>query len=482
MRPSHAVYADLAEDLTWFFTCPEIRLIHIRTAGTERPVVVQQLTITEGHAYNRSPFFVIEDAHTKDEPGWLARAGRIGVIHEARRKAMAEEGYRLPAIPLLVDASDPLAATAWRLQQCVEAQKGISELDGLVVVLAPTILEQPQTFADSVLALVRSLPKVRFVVIELGDELAKPFTKALGDAAMTNDCAVDPAVYRKEMTDQLAASAAAPVGASPEVAVGGAGPKNVIAPPRFGKPARDAAFTPEEQAILTKELGPSAALLGPNGALLRQRVLGAALAMQERQFAKAISLQSQAAKQCFDVGLVKFGFIMEVTAAGYLLHAGDGARSRAAFDSAAKRAEKAGLFDIAAQALLGLAAVQAVQKDLEESTATYARAGELSMKAQMPIIAIEAYRTAGQVALRAHAQNAAVMAWRRALEIAEVALPEVVANSSAPTVARALAKVMQSNGSFAAAQSLIDQADEFEHPPAPAPAKTTTTALAAGGA
>jgi len=475
--PSHRVFATLADDLTWFIKCPEIRLLHVATSGTERPVVVHQLALTEGHSHNKSPFFVLEEAHTKDDPGWTARAERIGVIHEARRSAMATEGYRLPSIPALAEGAEPLAAVAWQLQQCLEAQKGVAELEGMMVVLAPTSIEQPQAFADSVLALVRSpsMSQVRFVVVELGSVLAKPFTHALGDAVMTNECAVDPAVYRKEMSEALAASAAAPVGASPEVASGGAGPKNVIAPPRFGKPSRDAAFTPEQEALLAKELGPAVALLGPSGALLRQRIFGAALAMQEGRFGAGVALQNEAAAQCFAAGLVKFGCILEVTVAGFLLHAGHGARARAAFDAAAARAEAAGLFDIAAQALLGLAAVLVVQGDLEPSTASYARAGELAQKGHMPILAIEAYRTAGQVALRAHAEGAAVIAWRRALAIAEGTSPEALASSSAPTVARALAKVMQRNGSFDAAHSLLAQADDYERP---APAQSSPGAPA----
>jgi hypothetical protein len=484
--PSHRVFADLAEDLTWFIKCPEIRLLHIATTGTERPVVVHQLALTEGHGHNKSPFFILEDAHTKDEQGWMARAERIAVIHDARRTAMASEGYRLPPIPALVHGAEPLAAMAWQLQQCLEAQHGIPELDGLMVVLAPTVLEQPQAFADSVLALVRApaLSNVRYVVIEMGDALAKPFSDALADAAMTSECAVDPAAYRQEMSDALAASAAAPVGASPEVAAGGAGPKDVIAPPRFGKPPRDAAFTPEQEATLAKELGPAVALLGASGALLRQRVAGAALAMQERRFAAAIALQSEAATQCLQAGLVQFACILEVALAAYFLHAEDRARSRATFESAAQRAEAAGLFDVAAQALLGLAAVLVIHGDLEGSTARYARAGELAQKGEMPILAIEAYRTAGQVALRAHAEGPAVIAWKRALTIAEGAPPEALAHSSAPTVARALAKVMQSRGSFDAAQSLLDQADEYERSASPpgAPAERAPVAPAAHSA
>jgi hypothetical protein len=128
--PSHRVFADLAEDLTWFIKCPEIRLLHIATTGTERPVVVHQLALTEGHGHNKSPFFILEDAHTKDEQGWMARAERIAVIHDARRTAMASEGYRLP--PSRLWCTGPTrwppwrgsSSNAWRLRRVSPSSMG----------------------------------------------------------------------------------------------------------------------------------------------------------------------------------------------------------------------------------------------------------------------------------------------------------------------------------------------------------------------
>lgn len=464
IAPSHRVFADLAEDLTWFIKCPEIRLLHVSTTGTERPIVVHQMALTEGHGHNKSPFFVLEDAHTKDDEGWMARAERITVIHEARRAAMASEGYVLPPITAVDHGGSPLVATASQLEKGLHAQQGIADLDGLVVVLAPTVLALPETFADSVLSLVQapSLSRVRFIVVELGELLAQRFVDALGPRAMSTTCTVDPLIYRREQSEALAASAAAPVGASPEVSAGGAGPKDVIAPPRFGKPARDAEFTPEQKALLEKELGPAVALLGPSGALLHKRITGAALAVQEQRFGAAITLQTEAWQQCLAAGLVHLACILELTLAAYLLHSGDPTRSRVSFESAAAASERAGLLDVAAQARLGLGAALVVQKDFEGSIHQYDRAGELATKGNSPLLAIEAWRTAGQIALRARAESAAVVAWKRALSAADAAPPEVLAQSSAPTVARALAKVMVDNGSFAAANSLIAQAEEYE--------------------
>ncbi len=80
----------------------------------------------------------------------------------------------------------------------------------------------------------------------------------------------------------------------------------------------------------------------------------------------------------------------------------------------------------------------------------------------MPIVAIEAYRCAGQLAMNAHADRAATELWIRAIGVANAALPGEAAASSAPIVARSLAKVLLDLGSRASAQSLLEQADRIE--------------------
>ncbi len=72
------------------------------------------------------------------------------------------------------------------------------------------------------------------------------------------------------------------------------------------------------------------------------------------------------------------------------------------------------------------------------------------------------------MALQACADGAPIAARQRVLAVAAYAGPEVAAASSAPIVPRALGKVMQDRGFYAAAQSLLAQADEYERAPAPA--------------
>lgn len=471
--PSHAVFSALAADVTWFFLAPEIRVLHVATSGSERPVALHQLTLSEGHPHNRSPFFVLEDAHLAIESGWLARAERMAVIHAERRELLAKEGMSLGAIPALVHRPNELATFGEQLRQCLAAQRSAKELHGLVVVLAPGVVEESAALVTSIVALTKEpdFADVRFIVLELGDTLAPGIEKALGsEAVLRARCEVDPEVYRREHLAAMAAAASAPVGAAPEQLAGGAAPKGVVPPDQMtGGPTLD-------PKLLEKELGAAAALMGAAGVALRQDILGAAVAVQEGKGARAIELQTKAVRAC--AGLPRLSCLLELILATYHLSAKNNAAATKTFEGVAARAEKLALLDIAALAFTGMGAVLAASEsrnDTRDAIGCYTRAGELAERNGEPMLAIESHRMAGQLAARMKAENGAIAAWKRALAVASTAAPEVAAFSSAPLAARALAKVLQTQGSLAAAKALLDQADEMERgvPEAPEPSPHT---------
>ena len=460
MTPTKKPFADLQNDLSWFHTCPELRVLHIATSGVDRPLVVAQVAMSAAHALNRSPFFLLEDAHTRLSDGWEARALRVREIHEARREGMPE----LDQLPPGIEARQALSTFGAQLVKALAAHAKLVVLDGALVALAPGVLEEPAAFVRDIVAIAKvpGLARVRFIVIELGDDCREPLQKAFEDAFFFNVCVVDPAARREEAKRQLGAGAAAPAGASPEVAAGFAGPRDVVAPPRYGKPAWGAALTPEAKAILEKELGPPAALAGPMGAELRRAIKGAAFAAQEERWPDTAKLQLEAIALCTKAGLNDLSCVLEISLGGYLLHAGLQPRSRATFEAAAARARMIDRPDLVAQALLGLAAVLVLERNVEAAVSAYRRAGEAAEEANLAILAIEAYRTAGQVSLRAGAEPAATAAWKRALKVAQAGDPKEIAASSAPAAARALAKVVQGHGSDAAAAALLDDAERME--------------------
>ncbi|MCL2724869.1 MAG: hypothetical protein FWD69_10580 [Polyangiaceae bacterium] len=404
-------------------------------------MVVEQIAQAEHHAHNHIPFFVLEDASTKDSgSGWIARAERMAVIHEARREVTPSLGEVAPPH----HSKDSLAVMGWQLKQCLEAQQNVSDANGIVVVLAPTAIAHPRIFARDVSRLVQtpSLSAVRYIVVELGGQLRKRLVSRLGDACMCVNWAGDED-YRREQNDRLAAMAAAPIGASSNVSAGFVGPKDAEAPTRKQRES---------------EANPSPAIPVEGEALLQTHIAGAAIAVQKKNFRKAIALQRDAVEQCGN--LVQLACILECTLASYLLQAGNQKHARTTFEASAKRAEEAGFLDVAAQALLGLAALQALDKDKERALVTYARAGDLAAAAGAEIIAIEAYRAGGQIALPISEKSALIL-WQRALRLAS-ANPDVATSSSVSTVARAFAKVAQKHGAHESARSLLELADEYE--------------------
>ena len=222
--------------------------------------------------------------------------------------------------------------------QCLKAQQGISVLDGLVVVLAPAILENSDDFTDSLLALMTqsSLAKVRWMVLELGDTVAKRLSRAKPGAVMLARCEVDPGIYRREHLAAMAAAASAPQGASSMQLAGGAGPKGVLAPDDR-EAAQRAALAPE---LLERELGPLAVLTGPSGITIRQDILNAALAMQEADPARAVALQAKAVLAC--AAIPRLASTLHLTLGTYQLEAGDAAAARHTFQEVAALSEGAG--------------------------------------------------------------------------------------------------------------------------------------------
>ena len=459
--PSHRVYSALADDVTWFFRTPELRFFHVATAATERPVALQQLALSEGHAFNHSPFFVLEDAHLSIDPGWVARAERMGAIHAERRKLLAAEGMDLSTLPSLVHGPSDIATFVDQLLQCLKAQRDVSALRGIVVLLAPAILEDSEAFVASLLALgaQKALADVRWIVLELGDSVAKGLSRGRPDAVLLARCEVDPLVYRREHLAAMASAANAPAGASSAQLSGGAGPKGVVAPCQRETAARGA-IAP---ALLEKEMGAGHALAGAPGLALRHDILAAAVAMQEGDARRAVKLQTSAVRAC--ATLPRLACLLELTLATYLLQSGDTGSAHTTFQMVATRSEEKGLLDLASLAFAAWGASLAVsgsRSDTRDAIARYLRAGELAQRASEPILAVESYRMAGQLAARMGDENSAISAWKRGLAAASAAPPETAALSSGPLVARTLAKILLSNGSVAAANSLLDQADDME--------------------
>lgn len=450
-------------------------MLHVTTSGADRALALEILARSEGHPSNHSPYFVLEDHVAKDDSGFLSRAHRVREIHEERRRVLAKEELSLGESAQVDDTVEPVVAFGKQLLACLAAQQKLPELSGLTVVLAPTVVGEVRRFSDDLASLVRapSLAQVRWMVLETeAPLLLEPLQSSLQQALLTSTAIVPESDRRADMAARLEAMAKAPAGGSPHVQLGFAGPRHVVAPPRFSELGRDPQ-SPETKALLQRELGPQAFLVGKGGSHLRRCITGAALSARDGKFADAVAQQSAACSACLEAGLFELACTLEMVLATYLVAGGQRARAIVAFQSAAQRARSHSLLGPEAQAQTGLGSLLMVERRVPEAVVAYRTAAELAEKANISVLAIEAYRCAGQASLDAGAHDAATTLWTRALAVAGKAPPAEVAGSSAPTVARALAKVLQGLGSFAAAQSLIEYAERLETPPAAHPEATS---------
>jgi hypothetical protein len=102
-----------------------------------------------------------------------------------------------------------------------------------------------------------------------------------------------------------------------------------------------------------------------------------------------------------------------------------------------------------------------VQKAFEAAQA-YTRAGELAEQHSLNVFAIESFRMVGQIMLQQQQEQPAAAAWLRAIKIANKTPADERAGSSATAAAHELAGVYRRAGVVAQAQSLEEQAKQWD--------------------
>jgi hypothetical protein len=114
---------------------------------------------------------------------------------------------------------------------------------------------------------------------------------------------------------------------------------------------------------------------------------------------------------------------------------------------------------------LALGAVQSLQGERLEASATFAEAGQYAAANELPVLAIEGYRLAGHWALEGGREAEAMRCWQRGVELAKGASGEQAPWSSAGAMARALAEACERHGLPAQATSLRAYAAGLERAP-----------------
>jgi len=418
----------LVEELAMFVGDRGCKLLSVRVGIELRRAAVDLVLAHEHRPDNCSPFVVLEHDHTARAPGWLARADHARAQHEQRREGAEPPIPELPSAP---GASDERVGFALQLHQLLAAAPAHTE--GLVVVLAPAVLEAPERWREAVEMFVagRELADVRWIVVEAETRTLDELAVSLAGAARRVDVRVSSDAAIAEL-EQLSSGSTTP------------GPKGITPPSR-----KDVA-------------GPSDAA-GEQRAQLGGLVLCAALAASRSRSVEAIAAQRRARDVCESAGWFDEAIAMELVLGGYLVGAGAVRDAESSFLRAIEGARKHERPDKIATAGFGLGAARTIRGERHTALVAYAEAALAAEDSKSTLLAIEGSRLAGQAAADLGMEPQAITFFGRAVRLAEEST-EDVSRTSAAIAARSLAVVCRRRRMSELASELEEQARRFASP------------------
>lgn len=441
----------LHEDGSWFARAHELRFWLVRHDQNLRGPVLTLLPKLEFHADNASAWPVLPDPHTRADRGWQRRANRLVEDWQRRVEAFSKVGIEQGHVVAVQSRRglDAFRAVAAAIGKCT-----VEPLRGLVVVLAPMIVEEPAALESALTELMGDLElqHCRWVLaLDLDAPPPRVLLDALGpERSLTTVCRVDQAQQKRDLSAMLDGSdparfgMAGPVGVTPL--------RRVDDPPSLPQEQRDA-------ALRTDGIEP---VLLDRAPLVRVKALQASIAMSEGRGPEAVQRQREARDLCADLGQPELWVILQVTLASYVSAAGQRGLAKRELRLAIERAAAHGLGRLHAQSLLALGMLHALDREPVEAVRAYTEAAQVAEQAGELILAVESWRTAGQLAAAQGHEQSAASALQRALLLASEAPPADVKGSSAPEAARQLATIYERRGMGAQAASLHVQADAME--------------------
>lgn len=488
MQSLSGALSKLYDDAAWFARAHEVKLLVVQTSGELRKPALQTLSGLEFHADNFSPWIVLEHGSTAADDGWVARSLQLCDDWNTRRKAFSKDGVTLPEVStpapelpqpgertparanLLGWLKGSLAPAAARpskigleifartLQSVVSALR--APLEGVVLVLAPTVIEDTEAFWTDLVCLLGApeLDPCRVVVV-LDAELC-PLPRRLieplgsGTQVLLCDCTVDPDQLGRDLEAMLAGGDPG----APRAAGVGALPRGVTPPRRVDDPPE---IPVEQRDALLREAGVEPAFL-EQGPRLTQLVLGAALAMKQNRGTEAVRLQREARDLGRELGQPGVAVTCQLALASYLSGLGRRDLAIVELEDAEKYAEARGLFRDQSLALLSLGLVQTVGKKLPEAAHAYVRAAHAAEAAGEPMLAIEGFRMAGQLGAQLGAVVQAMACFKEAMRVAQSSEAELVRSSSAAEAARQFAELVRRRRLPSQAGLIADQSEQME--------------------
>lgn len=455
----------LFEDGSWFVRAKELRLLVVRTSGDLRKPALAVLAGQEFHHDNRSAWVVLEDAYGRMESGWQVRAQRLLAHWEHRRAAfLKNEGINMPeaqvsppAASVGLLASLGVGRRAVPLLPFREALSAVAAalrppLEGLVIVLAPTIVEDVVALSGDLEALIedQAVGRCRWVwVLDTTAPWPKLLDRLGQERALRCECVPDPVQHDKDLRALVN---------GPPASFGRAAPRGIEPPKRINEPPP---LNPAVREQMLQQAGLSPEYLDKVPEMQRV-LLGAALAMKDGKGADAIRMQREARALAASLGLVEVTIICQVSLASYLSGLDRRDLALAELHGAVKLAARYELGLQEAQARLALGLLLSLEQRLSEAAKEYAECAKRAEYAKVPLIAIEAWRLAAQIELQRKSKQQAISYFAEALRVAKDSERATVSLSSASEAARRLAELYRERGLSAQAESLYAQADAME--------------------
>lgn len=451
----------VAAAMQTFMAEPEVRFVHIVTNDSLRVSALEHIAAMEHHSENNRPIFILEAPVESNDDGWQARIEELrdDMDDLGERLSKANAGVVVDVMPAHAKAKTDLGAFGLELGAALQCLR--EPLGGFIIVLSPFWVKDRAQWIDDLKALVRlrTLARVRWVVVDLDVALCKTIADELGNQALVVDARLSDPRLASEMSSMVTLSESAPDGAMGYRLAGCAGPDEAP-PPRKEVPP---ALTPEQAGTFADVYNvPAAAMQVKPMHELRKLVLGASTAMTRGDTVVAVTKMRDARNTAQSMGLERIAIMLTLMMGGYALQARAPETAAKIFEEARLTAEKAKMLDLAAQAQMSMAAGLLAMGKHSEAALAYAQAGQRAAEAGIRVIAIEAYRICGEILVKANDLDRAAQAFSRACAIANDAEPSEKQMSSAPEATRELAALFYKHDLPDTAEHLERVAEEME--------------------
>jgi hypothetical protein len=393
---------------------PALRLVVDRS---DRKDLLKTLRVMEWQPDNRRPFVIVETAFSSEAAFALGAASSLEAEYEKLRKGLADDGLLIPA---LAPCMRPVTTERFMVQLDLAVQ-GVSQvLDGLVLVLIPSSVEEGAPFASFVerIASISNGTTLRMGALDqpnLRSNLPGQASFAVDQAALL--------AFLKEL--------------KPNRSQGPASPAPQLSPPQ------KAALERELNRRITSQ---------PTGDALRSLLLDAGKAMSDGQFKTAVRKFRAARMLCHLSGLAQEEAVTSIALGSAALAAQDKRAALAAY-RAAKKLALAGEFTVmAAQAELGIAGAHWSTQDFGDARVSYVEVARLAES--IPALRLEAMRMEAECFVLEHQPLKAVKSYGEVLNAAERLDPSLRRTTSFAHAGKSFAKLLVLLGQISPARDV----------------------------